>query len=395
MNPNGNTESQRKWIEITHQPPSLSVSPTFQSVPPVSKNWLLYQYQGISKPATSMNPEELALLKAGTYMESPSPILLSSSLSSPSTDSPTPRHYHHHPYQETPLPPPHLTRLESTLFRHEGEVVLKETKRPSVCSSQDFKILDILHQSQRSTIYISKYNNEHCAIKKVPFSVGSQELEILSTLSHPNIIQLYSSFIASDMDMGLVLELAEMDGYKYTQNRTISRSLWLEITYSIASALSFIHSLAITHHDVKPHNLFFCKDVVKLGDWGNACVGCSCGNSLERGTLAYTAPEVLTHPSLHQEIDMYAFGVTLYVFMTGQIPFPRVDSVRLMMAIQRGFFYNENQVVSDYWEASYSSGEKVGAREWELICKLTDIQPSRRLTASQVMSFVKELEKEK
>ncbi|KAJ3323539.1 hypothetical protein HDU76_013612, partial [Blyttiomyces sp. JEL0837] len=52
----------------------------------------------------------------------------------------------------------------------------------------------------------------------------------------------------------------------------IGQELWLKWSRQLASAVDYIHSLGIVHHDIKPHNcLLSANNDVKLADFGSAC----------------------------------------------------------------------------------------------------------------------------
>ncbi|KAI9356190.1 hypothetical protein DFJ73DRAFT_234951 [Zopfochytrium polystomum] len=52
----------------------------------------------------------------------------------------------------------------------------------------------------------------------------------------------------------------------------IGQDLWLKWSRQLASAVEYIHSLGIVHHDIKPHNCLLNEfNDVKLSDFGNAC----------------------------------------------------------------------------------------------------------------------------
>lgn len=94
------------------------------------------------------------------------------------------------------------------------------------------------------------------------------------------------------------------------------------IIYSVMCALYDMHTLDISHRDVKPHNVLKRGDIVKLCDFGisRICLDNGVTNiSDEVQTLWYRAPEVLLlKKSYNCKIDMWSVGVMIYELCNGQ-----------------------------------------------------------------------------
>ena len=78
------------------------------------------------------------------------------------------------------------------------------------------------------------------------------------------------------------------------------------------------------HGDIKPDNLLLSADGnVKIADFGSSRLLAGAG-TLQRtiGTPAYLAPEIVAGQPYHgRQADIWALGVTLYVLLTGRMPF--------------------------------------------------------------------------
>jgi len=93
----------------------------------------------------------------------------------------------------------------------------------------------------------------------------------------------------------------------------------------VLSAVSYLHSRGIVHHDIKPENIIvdYSSDRVKLTDFGSAIeVKKICGF---RGTIPFMAPEILQNMSAphatHPCVDVWSIGVVAYVMLCGFHPF--------------------------------------------------------------------------
>ena len=130
------------------------------------------------------------------------------------------------------------------------------------------------------------------------------------------------------------------------------------IIKSVANSLNFLHSNRIAHHDLKPQNILIEKN---SGDRSSRVILIDFGDSkflqnsniipldegIGLGTLAYTAPELLSKKELNfydpLAADVYSFGVLLYYLLNcGKIePFAVLlpfRSVHLILTVQKGFF---------------------------------------------------------
>ena len=111
----------------------------------------------------------------------------------------------------------------------------------------------------------------------------------------------------------------------------------------IADALGYLHSSrkadgsgVVVHNDVKPGNVFQVDGQWLLGDLGIASPPGRDSASAHAGSLSYLAPEYLSDPPAGRlpPGDVWAFGVTLHRWLTGDFPFPgdtpseRADAVR-------------------------------------------------------------------
>jgi len=111
-------------------------------------------------------------------------------------------------------------------------------------------------------------------------------------------------------------------------------SHFLRIAIPLARTLRRVHERGLIHKDIKPANILIHE--TNGGVW---LTGFGIASRLPRerqapappeiiaGTLAYMAPEQTgrMNRSMDSRSDLYALGVTLYVMLTGQLPFTAAD----------------------------------------------------------------------
>ena len=155
-----------------------------------------------------------------------------------------------------------------------------------------------------------------------------REAEVLASLNHSNIAQIYGV-----EDRALVMELVEGESPKGPMPFD---GAW-EIASQIAAGLEYAHEKGIVHRDLKPANIKITPDgVVKLLDFGlaKAFTGrATASGNVENsptltlgatqlgvilGTAAYMAPEQAKGKAVDKRADIWSFGVVLYELLTGE-----------------------------------------------------------------------------
>ncbi len=153
-----------------------------------------------------------------------------------------------------------------------------------------------------------------------------REAEVSAQLNHPNIVTIY--------DVGEEPSLGPFLAMEYVEGQSLGRhiregGLEIETSFGILiqamRALRSAHRHAIIHRDVKPDNILVGEDGrVKLMDFGIAKTMAprltSTGEFL--GSPAYSAPELLKGAEPTPSSDRYAFAVTTFELLTGQLPHP-------------------------------------------------------------------------
>ena len=102
------------------------------------------------------------------------------------------------------------------------------------------------------------------------------EVRVLATLDHPNIVTYYDSF---ERDGVLMIEMEYADGGNLAESLA-KKTVRMEekdivnIFSQIVSAIRHMHDNNVLHRDLKTANIFLTKEnMVKVGDFGISKVG--------------------------------------------------------------------------------------------------------------------------
>jgi predicted Ser/Thr protein kinase len=157
-----------------------------------------------------------------------------------------------------------------------------------------------------------------------------REARAAAGLKHPGICTVHTLeekdgnlFIVSEYVEGRTLREEIESGQKP------SASVVSDTASQLAEALASAHEKNITHRDLKPENLMRTVDGrMKILDFGLALdLGVDAGQPRMTqlgtliGTLGYMAPEQLNGEPVDARSDVFAFGVVMYEFASGQHPF--------------------------------------------------------------------------
>jgi len=151
-----------------------------------------------------------------------------------------------------------------------------------------------------------------------------REAKTAARLSHPNLVNVFdqgtdgsTTFLVMEYVAGMTLRDALDTFGKLQPGRA------LELFDAVAQGLAAAHRAGVLHRDLKPENVFLADDGrIKLGDFGLARdIDANTNTGTLVGTIAYLSPELITRGVADARSDVYALGIMLYEFLTGQQPF--------------------------------------------------------------------------
>ncbi|MGE3803344.1 MAG: serine/threonine-protein kinase [Gemmataceae bacterium] len=154
-----------------------------------------------------------------------------------------------------------------------------------------------------------------------------QEIRTAKSLKHPHIVRGLDHGLDGDK-LFLVMEYIDGPslGDRIEKEGKIPEAEAVQITVQIAEALHAAHQLGIIHRDVKPDNILLGPDGAKLTDLG-LLKDLGADLDLTRptkglGTPNFMAPEQFDNAkNADVRCDVYSLAATLYMAVTGVLPF--------------------------------------------------------------------------
>lgn len=230
-----------------------------------------------------------------------------------------------------------------------------------------------------------------------------QEVEILKILNHPHIVRLYEVF-ESESTLHVVTEYVQggelFDYLVERPDRLLSEAETSGIVRQVAWALAYMHKEGVMHRDLKLENILVASKPaddeeypnIKLIDFGLAkrhvantssasAATVTEDDMLARptantffGTVGYIAPEMIKRKGYTAQVDNWALGVLTYVLLCGVFPFDD-DPTSVSMT----------RKPADYSIKFPPWANKISDSAKDLLKKLLDVDPNRRLTAGKAL----------
>ncbi len=213
----------------------------------------------------------------------------------------------------------------------------------------DIEILELLGSGGTSAVYRGRQIKveRQVAVKILHATSQSnpdrilrfqREAQLISGLTHPQIVTIYAFGVSENQKPYMVLEL--IDGPTLSQylstNGPLSPAVAIGIFRQICQALEAAHSAGIIHRDLKPGNVMFTQGAdwgpdgpaIKVLDFGIARV-VDTDTAAQKltatgyllGSPAYMSPEQCLGQELCARSDIYSLGCLMYECLSGQTPF--------------------------------------------------------------------------
>ena len=223
----------------------------------------------------------------------------------------------------------------------------------------DFEIIRTLGQGAFSTVYLvkRKKDNKQYALKSIKMEKLSKieqqnsvnEVRILSSIVHPNIISYKESFWNwKNKTLNIIMEYCD-DGDLESKIKKMGRNkikfneklIW-NYAFQILFGIKALHDKGVIHRDIKSANIFLSKvnNKCKIGDLNTGKVIKKNKNknnsNYQIGTPTYFSPEIWKKGEISYKSDIWAFGCIVYEMCSLKMPFKGKNMEELKKNICKG-----------------------------------------------------------
>ncbi|KAM9485999.1 mitogen-activated protein kinase kinase kinase 20 isoform 1-T2 [Clarias gariepinus] len=209
-----------------------------------------------------------------------------------------------------------------------------------------------------------------------------KEAEILSVLSHRNVIQFYGAILEAP-NYGIVTEYASGGSlYEYLSSdasEEISMRQIMTWATEIAKGMHYLHAEApvkVMHRDLKSRNVVLTADkVLKICDFGASKFHSHTTHMSLVGTFPWMAPEVIQSLPVSETCDTYSYGVVLWEMLTREIPFKGLEGLQVAWLVVEK---NERLTIPSSCPASFAN----------LMRKCWETDPVKRPLFKEILSIL-------
>ncbi|WOG93171.1 hypothetical protein DCAR_0312452 [Daucus carota subsp. sativus] len=261
-----------------------------------------------------------------------------------------------------------------------------------------------------TSVYHGVLRGKMLAVKRMSRDI-SREVHILKRINHFNLIALYGACEHGNM-LYLVYELMENGCLKEWLRKKSSPKIhsWncrISIALDVANGLLYLHNFtspAYVHKDINSSNILLNRDLrAKIANFSlarSADIGENGNSSIKFSmeTKGYKAPEYLEANKVSPKVDIYAFGVVLLELITGREVVLKQDGEEVLLSEKVLAIMNEKdnetklqELVDPCLQMKHPLGYIIDQtdltlRMINLSVACLQVEPSRRLTASEVVS---------
>ncbi|CAK85189.1 unnamed protein product (macronuclear) [Paramecium tetraurelia] len=176
------------------------------------------------------------------------------------------------------------------------------------------------------------------------------EIKILRTLNHPNILSFQEVFL-TNLTYSIITEFVEGKNLKtqITEISEFSESYILKLLKQLFEGLTYIHHMGIMHRDIKPANIMITNNGnLKIIDFG---LSCFFSNQFQEhpkcGTSGFCAPEILQNfdhkISYDYKVDVFSAGCVLYKMLTSKGLFDADTSAEVLRKNRNCLYFIKEQ----------------------------------------------------
>lgn len=215
-----------------------------------------------------------------------------------------------------------------------------------------YRVLGLLGEGGMGAVYVGEHT---LSLRRVAMKIMRPELEqdptvrerflrecqTLERLKSPYVVDVLEAGESAAGEIYIVMELLEGGTLgDLLEQGPVEPARVIDIGIQIAEALAVVHREGVVHRDLKPDNVFLCRDgTLRVLDFGIARLFDQTAAGRQRklttdgtvmGTPIYLSPEGAAGRDVGPAGDLYALGVILFELLAGEPPFIHDEPLMLM-----------------------------------------------------------------
>lgn len=228
----------------------------------------------------------------------------------------------------------------------------------------DLSIVDQIGSGSYGNVFLALWNGTVVAVKEMrrpidfrrKANLALKEFTEMCKISHPCLVQYFSTFDGDDRKIGFVMEYMEMslsEAIHVYDDFVLTEEMRACIIRQVCSGVRYLHGLGIVHGNLKTSNVLVNrlgdKLEVKLSDFGLSLLADTKSDGAEMLRYVqvnrYSAPEVvrgdlLTAP-LMSKADIYSAALVFYEVVVNDEPFNSMTLSNILASVSKHGFCPE------------------------------------------------------
>ena len=188
-----------------------------------------------------------------------------------------------------------------------------------------------------------------------------KEVNILSKIDHPNIINTYEIYETKN-DLFTITEYCngnDLFSFINENKKLLSEKEILELFLQIISAINYCHNYNLCYMNLNPENIFFFSENakennhIKLINFELKQIKENQKIKVKNLSSYYMAPEILTG-EFGLNCDIWSAGIILYFLLSGELPFKKIDdssmnsnNIKINYSFNNNKWYNISKEAKD------------------------------------------------
>ena len=224
-----------------------------------------------------------------------------------------------------------------------------------------------------------------------------REAKTAMLFDSPYLCKVYGFSVDDTGFVYIVMErIPGVESFEYFNDNPmlgmINPLLVLRILLDIARGLATLHAAGFAHRDIKFDNIMLVFgpsgefERAVIIDFGFTMRVSDVPHGSQQGSICYSAPEIVQKGVLSEKVDIWAFGVMLFVLLHGYYPIwskqkdPRAESWEVYQKLQK---LRESPVLPLYTEGNKD------INHLRLICaRCLEYDPSARISAEELLALL-------